>query len=460
MKIRFPLYAQTFTFLILHLLLLLGVFLIFFNRQFGPGWDALLHSPLGDRVESIAWDIGRQIRGRPVEEWNEVLDDSAKIYNVKFYIFDAQGKELAGAPSLGARVCSSAASASYPSSREFEFVTVKQRRAKPIREYRPRANGQNQPGDSSLLANQAPPHTRGRFIIHTKDPDCFWIGVRVPLHDGANFSRSHTDSDGAGSQSHGSASRSSMTVLVVSNNIWQSRIFFDFAVVLSVVGGVLAFSILLWCPFIFRITRELSSLNAATKKFATGKFDIALKGNDWDEIGSLSTSVSSMSTRLKTFVTGQKRFLGDIAHELCSPIARLQVVTEMLADSATPSQERYVADIRFEVEEMKALIDELLSFSKAEFTSSEPQLESVQLNSLIESVVNKVSADAEVVTELPSDLIVLGDRKLIERALSNVVSNAVRYAGKDGPIKLKGQRQGEEVSLVCSDCGQACRLIH
>ncbi len=244
-----------------------------------------------------------------------------------------------------------------------------------------------------------------------------------------------------------------MTVLVVSNNIWQSRIFFDFAVVLSVVGGVLAFSILLWCPFIFRITRELSSLTAATEKIATGKFDIALKGNDWDEIGSLSTSVSSMSAKLKTFVTGQKRFLGDIAHELCSPIARLQVVTEMLADSATPSQERYVADIRFEIEEMKALIDELLSFSKAEFTSSDPQLESIKLNSLIESVVNKVSADAEVVTELQSDLIVLGNRKLIERALSNVVSNAVRYAGRDGPIKLKGQRQGEEVSLVCSDCG-------
>lgn len=428
MKIRFPIYAQTSTFLALHLVLLLVLFLAIFNRQFGPGWDALLRSPLGDRVESIAWDISRRVRGRPQSEWNGVLDDAAKIYDVKFYIYDGQGKELAGEP----------------------LVPPAQVAARLVHHYHRGQESTASPAlDTSASQAQPPPHNRGRFLIHTKDPDCFWIGVRVPLHES---NQSGTAAAATAQLARGNSPRN-VTVLVLSRNLWQSRIFFDFAIVIFAVASVLAFSLLLWCPFVYRITRELSILTAATEEIATGKFDLSLKSNDWDEIGSLSTSVNSMACRLKEFVTGQKRFLGDIAHELCSPIARLQVAMELLCESATPAQERYLNDIRIEVEEMKALIDELLSFSKAELAKSEPSQEAVPLQPIIDAVLARVATDVPVVLDVQPGLTALGNNKLIERAFSNIVSNAIRYAGHDGPIKIKALRQADEIAVICCDSG-------
>ncbi len=96
MKVRFPLYAQTISFLLIHLILLLVLFLALFNTKFGPGWDAVLSSPIGDRVEAIGWVIQKQLEVNKPDEWNTVLDEFGKFYGVDFYLFDFSGKQLAG----------------------------------------------------------------------------------------------------------------------------------------------------------------------------------------------------------------------------------------------------------------------------------------------------------------------------------------------------------------------------
>ena len=68
-----------------------------------------------------------------------------------------------------------------------------------------------------------------------------------------------------------------------------------------------------------------------------------------------------MAGRLNTFVTGEKRFLGDIAHELCSPMASLRIAVELLEGSDSDEHARQLVGIREEVEEMTNLINELLA---------------------------------------------------------------------------------------------------
>src|SRR5262249_19542307 len=129
-------------------------------------------------------------------------------------------------------------------------------------------------------------------------------------------------------------------LLAASPNLWQTRLFLDFEPVLAVIVGILALSILFWWPFIYRITRSLTQLTRVTEKIAEGRCDTRLKASRFDEWGCLSESVNSMAERLNDFVVGQKRFLGDTAHELCSPVARLQVALELLESSGTAEQER------------------------------------------------------------------------------------------------------------------------
>ncbi len=96
MKIRFPLYAQMLIFLLLHLVIIGTVFFVFFNTQFGPGWEALIRSPAGDRVEEIAWLLENQMEHETATEKENTLQRFGKIYGVTFYIFDGMGRQLGG----------------------------------------------------------------------------------------------------------------------------------------------------------------------------------------------------------------------------------------------------------------------------------------------------------------------------------------------------------------------------
>ena len=90
-----------------------------------------------------------------------------------------------------------------------------------------------------------------------------------------------------------------------------------------------------------------------------------MRGNRGDELGRLAQAVNRLATRLAGFVTGQKRFLGNVAHEFCSPLARLQMALGILEERVEGRQRSYVDDLRAEAQEMSQLVNELLSFSKA-----------------------------------------------------------------------------------------------
>lgn len=477
MKVRFPLYAQTISFLLIHLILLLVLFLTLFNTKFGPGWDAVLSSPIGDRVEAIGWVIQKQLEVNKQDEWNTVLDEFGKFYGVDFYLFDFSGKQLAGQ------------TITLPENVAREVIRHRRngpgdrpqqnRRDGPIEpstngEHNPQSVVQAAPSDgppplngppppdgppppagppppdgtpppSKVADTPTPPGTvtpppgalrrrfHGRFISHTTSPDKFWIGIRIFV------SRNNHMVPG--------------TLLASADNLWQTGVFFDFKPVLMLVGSVLLLSVIFWWPFAYRITRALAEMTKVTEKIAEGRFESRVKVNKWDEIGSMGEAVNQLASRLNAFVTGEKRFLGDIAHELSSPLARLQIGLELLETTATSEQESMVKDIREEVEEMTHLINELLAFSKAGLQGKEIELKPINLSKLLNAVTLKTASEQIVKLDIDKDLSVLGDQMLLERAFGNVFRNAVRYAAADGDIKVKAIRLGKEVSVITSDSG-------
>jgi two-component system sensor histidine kinase CpxA len=160
-----------------------------------------------------------------------------------------------------------------------------------------------------------------------------------------------------------------------------------------------------------------------------------------------------MADRLNAYVTSQKRFLGDIAHELCSPISRLQMALALLESTATSEQEATLRDIREEVQEMSALINELLAFSKASLRAKDTPLVGVDVNAVLARTVAKVGGEASIKFDATGEIFALADELLLERAISNILRNAVRYAGQAGPIEVKAVVTGDEVKITTSDSG-------
>jgi two-component system sensor histidine kinase CpxA len=212
-------------------------------------------------------------------------------------------------------------------------------------------------------------------------------------------------------------------------------------------------SVLFWLPLVRGITRSLGQLTRATEQIAEGKFETRVTANRRDEIGKLGESVNRMATRLDAHMNGQKRFLGDVAHELCSPLARLQMATGILADQADPKIQETVADVREEVQQMSTLVNELLAFTKAGLRSRDVVCQPLDLAPLARDVIARDGATERVTLHVADHLRVLAESDLLSRALGNLVRNAVRYAGDAGPILVTASADAGRVVIVVEDNG-------
>jgi two-component system sensor histidine kinase CpxA len=281
-----------------------------------------------------------------------------------------------------------------------------------------------------------PTEPQARFVLRTDNPTRYWVGLHLPL----------TESEATPPRP--------LVLLLVSNSLTAGGLFVDFKPWLIVGASALVFSVLFWIPLVRSLTRSLSRITNATRQIAEGRFDTRVDDRRSDELGHLGQAINSMAARLSGFVAGQKRCLGDIAHELCSPLARIQVAVGILEQRADPKQQASVADLREEVQEMSNLINELLSFTRAGLAAGEIRFEPVDLATMAREVAARESSGSgNVQLEIPSDLRVLAEPRLLSRALANLVRNAVRYAGGAGPISLTASRLNNEVALVIADEG-------
>lgn len=173
-----------------------------------------------------------------------------------------------------------------------------------------------------------------------------------------------------------------------------------------------------------------------------------------DEIGRLAKSINRMAARLSAFVTGQKRFLGDVAHDLGSPIARIQFGLGALEQRVDGDHRERVTDIMEDVDHLTKLVNELLAFSRAEMKSKTVKLDRIALLTVVQTVVKRETSPAnEVVIEIDPGLEAVASGELLARALANLLRNALKYADDAGPIVLKASKRADKVELEVKDMG-------
>jgi two-component system, OmpR family, sensor histidine kinase CpxA len=425
-KLCFPLYARILLWFFLNLVLLAAAFVVLLRIQFHSGFDWLLAAGAGQRIQAVCDVIVADLGDRPLEEWSSVLARFNEAYQLRFFLFhNNDGVEIAGDPIQ----LPPAVRARLPGQRG------------PVP--RPGLPG-NLPGrlpfedraDRPLPAPALPPGENPKSVVRTLDPTRYWALVRVAVRAPAM------------------PRPLPATLVVLSNTLSAGGLFFDFKPWLAVGFGAVVFSGLLWFPLARSITRSIGQMTEATRQIAEGSFDGRVDERRRDELGSLGQSINRMAARLAGFVAGQKRFLGDIAHELCAPIARTQVALGILEQRADDKSKAYVEDLREEVQHMSSLVNELLSFSKASLGANTIQLKPVLLRGLVEQVIRREGADtAQIRLDIAADVSALAEPELLVRALANLLRNAVRYAGQAGPITVSAHREDENVLLTVADNG-------
>jgi two-component system sensor histidine kinase CpxA len=241
-------------------------------------------------------------------------------------------------------------------------------------------------------------------------------------------------------------------------SLWTNPFFFDYTPWLAAAIVVILVSAACWLPLIRGLTRSISQLTAATGAIAEGKLETRLSLRRRDELGQLSEAINRMAERLSGFVDGQRRFLSDVAHELCSPIARIQVSLGILDQRAQGNQKKYVEGVQEEVEHISGLVNELLLFSRAQLNASTTPLIRVNVAETVRRVLGREAVDGvHVESQLDERTEVLAHPEYLSRSLANVVRNAIRYAGECGPIVISAQEEDDMVSITVADQGPGIR---
>ncbi len=418
-RVRFPLSLKIVAWFFVNVAFLGVAAWIFIRAQLGPGLDALLAGPAGERLQSVAQLVADELKDRPQSEWPAALARITAAYHVPVAIFRNDGKKLAGEmDTLPAGMLARLGQGPPPQGPPLRGPDDGPPRDRPPAFDPPRGE-RPPPRDGPPQDRPGPPPPLGgafpKFIVRDGSPRGYWVAVRLPLVD--------------------RLSRPAMpTTLILTTPTLRGPLFLDFTPWL--VGGavVLAVSALLWLPLVRGITRALRQMTGAAEAIARGQFETNVESARTDELGRLATALNDMAARLREFFTGQKRFLGDIAHELCSPLARMEMALGILEHRAADDAARgYVADVREEARHMAALVSELLSFSKAGVGGRHVELKPVALAEVAARVVARESKEhGGIVLDVPAALTVLAEPDLLARALGNVVRNAVRYAAPVG----------------------------
>ncbi|MDP4572803.1 heavy metal sensor histidine kinase [Pseudomonas sp. LPH60] len=186
------------------------------------------------------------------------------------------------------------------------------------------------------------------------------------------------------------------------------------------------------------------------------------------ELAELGQGINVMLQRLDGGVQRLSQFSDDLAHELRSPISNLMGKAQVTLSRERPPEE-YKAVLEASIEELERvtrIVADMLFLAQVSQPASQARFARVSLGEEARRVMDLFALSAEdrqLQLELRGDAWVLGDRLMIQRAISNLLSNAIRHCPDQGRIDLRIERQLQSVSLAVGNPGPgiaACHLPH
>jgi heavy metal sensor kinase len=174
-----------------------------------------------------------------------------------------------------------------------------------------------------------------------------------------------------------------------------------------------------------------------------------------DELGSLTTTINEMLSRLEKLFNTQRRFVADVSHELRTPVTAIQGHVELL--QRIGSDPDSLMAIESESKRMARLVGDLLLLAQADVGRLPLNITDVELDTLLLAVYNqaKVLNQKNIQVRLGhlEPIIVKADSDRLKQLLLNLVTNSLKYTPDDGKLILSLRTQGEWVEISVEDTG-------
>jgi two-component system sensor histidine kinase CpxA len=209
------------------------------------------------------------------------------------------------------------------------------------------------------------------------------------------------------------------------------------------------------------LTKPLNQLGEAAASIAEGRIETRVHPSltqRRDEIADLARNFDRMAERIETLVTGQRRLLGDVSHELRSPLSRLIVALGLVKRDCGPEAAEHLERIGLEARRLDTLIGQLLTLTRIDSGIDRATPAKFDLADLVQEVANDADFEArarhrKVVIEAAAPCPVTGFEELLRSAIENVVRNAVRHTREGTAVEISLQARESRALLRVRDYG-------
>jgi len=209
----------------------------------------------------------------------------------------------------------------------------------------------------------------------------------------------------------------------------------------TVAGGI-------FCYIVSRnLTKPLNKLGEAAANIAEGRLETRVDPSltkRRDEIADLARNFDRMAERIEALITGQRRLLGDVSHELRSPLSRLIVALSLVKQGPPEEVAENLERIGLEARRLDTMIGQLLALTRIDSGVDRGSPAPFDLTNLVQEVANDGNFEARarnrrVVIKQADACTVKGFEELLRSAVENVVRNAIRHTVEGTAVEISLQ---------------------
>ncbi|MFH5823430.1 sensor histidine kinase [Georgenia sp. AZ-5] len=218
-----------------------------------------------------------------------------------------------------------------------------------------------------------------------------------------------------------------------------------------------------------RIGRSLARVRQAAGRLAAGDYTVRVPavsmGAEFDD---MATAFNTMAADLGRIEETRTRLLGDLAHEMRTPVATLDGYLEGIQDGVVPADEGTMAMLRDQVSRLARLAEDIALVTTAEEGRLTMNREPVEVGQIVDAALAQASAryaaqQVRLVAKMPDDakkVLLSADVDRIGQVLTNLLDNALRHTPAGGTVRLGADRVDGGVRIRVGDDGEGIAAEH